>query len=239
MGESIPDLERGATPWKKVPSRTNGSNAPRRNTTIPNRAGTCPRGWSRRSRRRSWPCSRRSARSSRATPPEAILAQNKATDQWAFFQAKSTKEQIFDVGSQVVAVLSEGTAQADRAKPALERLRGEVQRYEREKDEIRREAERWEEESRHEHRKHTRFALGIALFQVGIVLASVSLLVRFRWLHVLSLATGVAGLACLIVGRKRSVRPYPLRGRPGQARGYGGTVELAWVNPRRDRTRAG
>jgi hypothetical protein len=131
---------------------------------------------------------------------EAILAQSKATDQWAFYQAKSTKEQIFDVGSQVVDALTDGTAQADRTKHALERLRGEVQRYEREKEEIKRDAEKWEEESRHEYRKHTRFALGIALFQVGIVLASVSLLVRFRWLHTLSLVTGVVGLLCLIVG---------------------------------------
>jgi hypothetical protein len=121
---------------------------------------------------------------------EAILAQTRATDQWAFFQAKSTKEQIFDVGSQVVNALTEETAQVDRARPALVRLRGEVQRYEREKEEIRREAERWEEEGRHEYRKHTRFALGIALFQVGIVLASVSLLVRIRWLHASSLVTG-------------------------------------------------
>ena len=75
-----------------------------------------------------------------------------------------------------------------------------MQRYEREKEEIKREAERWEEESRHEYRKHTRFALGIALFQVGTVLASASLLVRLRWLHASSLVAGVAGLACLIVG---------------------------------------
>ena len=131
---------------------------------------------------------------------EAILAQNKATDQWALFQSKSTKEQVFDVGGQVVNALTEGTDQADRVKPALDRLRGEVQRYEREKEEVKREAERWEEESRHEYRKHTRFALSIALFQVGIVLASVSLLVRFRWLQVSSLVTGVVGVVCLIVG---------------------------------------
>ncbi len=131
---------------------------------------------------------------------EAILAQNKATDQWAFYQAKSTKEQIFDVGGQVVNALTEGTAQAERTKAALERFRGEVHRYEREKEEIKREAEKLEEESRHEYQKHTRYALGIVFFQVGIVLASVSLLVRFRWLHVLSLVTGVVGLLCLIVG---------------------------------------
>ena len=131
---------------------------------------------------------------------EAILAQSKATDQWAFFQAKSTKEQIFDVGSQMVDALTEGTAQAERTRPALERLRGEAQRYEREKEEIKHEAEKWEEESGHAYRKHTRFALGISLFQVGIVLASVSLLVRSRWLHASSLATGVVGALFLIVG---------------------------------------
>lgn len=131
---------------------------------------------------------------------EAILDQNKATDQWALFQARSTKEHVVDVGGQVVAALTEGTAQADRVKPALERLRGEVRRYEREKEEVRREAERWEEESRHEYRKHTRLALGIALFQVGIVLASVSLLARTRWLHPSSLVIGVVGLLCLITG---------------------------------------
>jgi hypothetical protein len=36
--------------------------------------------------------------------------------------------------------------------------------------------------------------------QVGIVLARVSLLVRFRWPHALSLVAGVAGRACRIVG---------------------------------------
>jgi hypothetical protein len=76
---------------------------------------------------------------------EAILAQSEATDQWAFFQAKGTKEQIFDVGSQMVNALTEATAQADRTRLAPERLRGESQRYEREKEEIRREAETWEE----------------------------------------------------------------------------------------------
>jgi hypothetical protein len=40
----------------------------------------------------------------------------------------------------------------------------------------------------------------VAMFQVGIVLDSVSLLVRFRWLHALSLVTRVVGLLCLIVG---------------------------------------
>jgi hypothetical protein len=131
---------------------------------------------------------------------QAILAQTKATDQWAYFQAKSTKQEIFDVGSRVLSALSEGTAQAERARSALEHLHAGVQRYEREKEEIKSEAEKLEEESRHEFHKHHHYALGIALFQVGIVLASVSSLVRHRLLHLLSLVAGAGGLLFLAVG---------------------------------------
>jgi Domain of unknown function (DUF4337) len=131
---------------------------------------------------------------------QAILAQTKATDQWAYFQAKSTKQEVFDVGGQVVSALTEGTAQGERARTALEHFRGEVQRYMREKEEIQREAEKLEEESRHEFHRHHRYAVGIALFQVGIVLASVSILVRRQPLLVLSLVAGAAGLLFLVVG---------------------------------------
>ncbi|MHB1562177.1 MAG: DUF4337 domain-containing protein [Isosphaeraceae bacterium] len=131
---------------------------------------------------------------------EAILAQARATDQWAFYQAKGTKEHVVEVGAQVLEALTGGAAGTERAEKAAERLRGETARYAGEKEEIRREAERIEEESRHEYRKHIRFALGVSIFQVGIVLASVSLLVRYRWLFLASLVCGALGVVSLIVG---------------------------------------
>jgi hypothetical protein len=131
---------------------------------------------------------------------QAILAQTKATDQWSYFQAKSTKEQIFDVGGQIVKAMTEGTAQAEQARSSVERLQSEVQRYDREKQEIQQTAEKLEEDSRHEFHKHHRYALAVSLFQVGIVMASVSILVRYRWLYGLSLIAAVAGLLFLIVG---------------------------------------
>ncbi len=131
---------------------------------------------------------------------EAILAQARATDQWAFYQAKGTKEHVVEVGAEVLEALTGGGAGTDRAGKAAERLRSETARYAGEKEEIRREAERIEEESRHEYRKHIRFALGISIFQVGIVLASISLLVRYRWLFLASLVCGTAGVVSLVVG---------------------------------------
>jgi hypothetical protein len=121
---------------------------------------------------------------------EAILGQTKATDQWSYYQAKSTKAHIYEVGSEIVSALANSP---DKSRPSLARFLAESKRYETEKEEIKREAESLEAESRAEFRKHQRFALAVALFQVGIVLASVSILVRFRALYYLSLVVGAAG----------------------------------------------
>jgi hypothetical protein len=137
---------------------------------------------------------------------EAILGMTRATDQWAYYQAKSTKGHLYEVASELVATLGRGssTGSSPAGTPTdaagVDRFRSEAQRYDREKGEIQHEAESLEAESRHELHRHHRYALAVALFQVGIVLASVSLLVRVRGLYVLSLAAGVAGVVCLVLG---------------------------------------
>jgi hypothetical protein len=134
---------------------------------------------------------------------EAILGQTKATDQWAYYQAKSTKEQLYEVGGKLVEALSantKGPGTGDAHTETLKRFQDEKDRYEREKEEIKKEAEHLEAESRHEFQKHQRYALGIACFQVGIVLASVSILVRIRAIYYLSVLSGAVGLVWLVVG---------------------------------------
>jgi hypothetical protein len=134
---------------------------------------------------------------------QAILAQTKATDQWAYYQAKSTKEQLYEVGGKLIQALSlnQGTtAASDPHGPALQQFQAERERYAHEKEEIKKEAEHLEAESQHEFHMHHQFALGIACFQVGIVLASVSILVRLRPIYYLSLVAGASGLIFLVLG---------------------------------------
>jgi hypothetical protein len=59
--------------------------------------------------------------------------------------------------------------------------------------------------------RHHRYALAVALFQVGIVLASVSLLVRVKGLYLLSLVAGVAGVVCLVLEFSARVRDVLIR----------------------------
>jgi hypothetical protein len=135
---------------------------------------------------------------------QAILMQTKATDQWAYYQAKSTKQQLYEVGGKLIEALAPGPASAagagDARSTRLKQFQEERDRYDHEKEDIKKEAEHLEAESRHEFHKHHQFALGIASFQVGIVLASVSILVRIRAIYYLSILAGLAGLACVIMG---------------------------------------
>src|SRR5262245_54886740 len=66
---------------------------------------------------------------------QAILAQSKATDQWAYFQAKSTKGHLYEVAGDLIRVLGPPAGRSDdgRAGPALTRFAQEVGRYDREK----------------------------------------------------------------------------------------------------------
>src|SRR5271157_3976601 len=131
---------------------------------------------------------------------QAILEQTKATDQWAFFRAKSTKRHVYQVGGEIITALTQSTTASDSPGPSLRHFQEETERYDREKEEVKKEAEHLEAESQHEFHKHHQFALGIACFQVGIVLASVSILVRIRAIYYLSVVAGAAGLIWTVTG---------------------------------------
>ncbi len=133
---------------------------------------------------------------------QAILDQTKATDQWAYYQAKSTKGHVYLVGGEIIKALSatQTTTSIDTHAQSLKHFQEETERYDREKEEIKTEAEHLEAESRHEFHKHHQYALGIACFQVGIVLASVSILVRIRAIYYLSLVAGAIGLVWTVMG---------------------------------------
>jgi len=133
---------------------------------------------------------------------QAILKLTKATDQWAFYQAKSTKSHVYQVGGEIIKALSvtQNTTAGDSHGPSLRHFQEETERYDREKEEVKNAAEHLQAESQHEFHKHHQFALGIACFQVGIVLASVSILVRIRAIYYLSVVAGAAGLIWTVMG---------------------------------------
>ena len=106
---------------------------------------------------------------------EALLAQAKASDQWAYFQAKSVKSTIYS--AQAAALQTSNPDVAAKAQK-------ESERYSREQEEISKSAKELENEvaektklSSESMEHHHRFAFSVTMFQVSIALAAVAALI--------------------------------------------------------------
>lgn len=122
---------------------------------------------------------------------DAVLNRAQASDQWAYYQAKSIKQ----------AVMQERLDNAHDATVATE-LRAKIGKYDAEMNEIRakaealdRQAEASNEEAEHALHPHEKLALAITLFQIAISAASITALTRRPWLFALAGASAVGAIA--------------------------------------------
>lgn len=122
---------------------------------------------------------------------EAVLKRAEASDQWNYYQAKSTKGHLLEV------------AMALSPPEKQEAYKAEIARYEKEKKDIRKKAEaleeevkKFNEESEHALHPHHKLAQSMTLIQVAIAMASICVLTRKRWLLA---AAGISATGGLIV----------------------------------------
>jgi hypothetical protein len=127
----------------------------------------------------------------------AAIKKTEASNQWNYYQAKSSKQNLSELALALVA---------DERKPAYQK---EIERYKGEKAEIKLAADKLEAESLEWDRKsdaqmhqHHRWAQATTALQVSIALAAIALLTRKRWLEygmfaVASVGVVVGALAML------------------------------------------
>ena len=122
---------------------------------------------------------------------DAAIRRAEASDQWNFYQAKSNKQNLAELG----ATLATGEQQA--------RYQSEVARYKKEKDEIMPEAKKFEEQAAAAEQRseasihvHHRWAQATTLIQIAIALAAITILTRKR--ELLYTAYGVAAVAVAV-----------------------------------------
>lgn len=118
----------------------------------------------------------------------AAIKKTEASNQWNYYQAKSTKQNLTELAMEIP-----GT---DR-----EKYKAEVQRYKAEKAEIMAEARKleaeakaWDEKSEARMHEHHRWAQATTAIQVAIALAAITLLTRKTWLNYGSYAVGGLGV---------------------------------------------
>jgi hypothetical protein len=127
---------------------------------------------------------------------DALLAATRAANNWAFYQAKSIKEHSFDTDREILEaeIADSGSARSGKRAALAARYGGEVGRYQREKDDIKKKAEELEAEVIANGEVNDRCDLGALLLQVGIVLGSVAILVRWKAFWIASIVVGASGI---------------------------------------------
>jgi hypothetical protein len=128
---------------------------------------------------------------------EALLAQTRSTDQWAYYQAKDTRLHGYEI---FLDQLSINGAQAAQIGPLKEKYNKEVERYTDQEKEIEKQAKEAENEVSTNLRKADRFDLGEVLLEAALVICSITLLTRKRIFWLAGLVLGALGIALGIVG---------------------------------------
>ena len=137
---------------------------------------------------------------------EMLLAQQKSSDQWAFYQAKVIREHQYR-GQKLrleADLVERGTSMKPEAREKLEGLmkkfEEEEKRYNVEKKDIEKEAKKLEHERDVWQARDPYFLFAEALLQIAIVMSSVSILSRSRAVFSFSLLLAVAGALLTVNG---------------------------------------
>ena len=121
---------------------------------------------------------------------EEVLLQNKATDQWAYYQAKNIRRHTYELFIDLVSLSN--VKDAARAEKITEKYKQQVERYQDQQKDTESEARALENEVRHEQKKANWFDLGEVLLEAALVISSMTLMTKkqFFWKFGLALATG-------------------------------------------------
>jgi hypothetical protein len=137
---------------------------------------------------------------------EMLLAQQKSSDQWAFYQAKVIREHQYR-GQKLrleADLVERGTSLRPQARQKLEELMNkfgeEEKRYNEEKKDIEKEAKKLEHERDLWQAKDPYFLFAEAMLQIAIVMSSVSILSRSRAIFGFSLLLSACGALLAVNG---------------------------------------
>lgn len=124
---------------------------------------------------------------------KAILAQNAASNGWAYYQAKSLKENTYKVQIDHMK-LAAATLDPEETPKLMEKYQKTVDRYKAEEKEIMNEARAAEERRDKSLELNKGFAGALTFLQIAILLTSLAALVKQIWFWYAGLAVGAVGI---------------------------------------------
>ena len=119
----------------------------------------------------------------------AAIKKTEASNQWNFYQAKSSKQNLAELALEIVPAERKAFYQ------------DEVKRYKEEKGDIKKQAEKleteatsWDKQSDEQMHQHHRWAQATTILQIAIALAAIALLTKRKWLEWGMFGAGGAGV---------------------------------------------
>jgi Domain of unknown function (DUF4337) len=129
---------------------------------------------------------------------EEVVLQNKVSDEWAYYQAKSIRRHNDEMFIDLTSVLSPKTGE-DPAK-LREKYAAEAERYRDEQKDLDSEAKKLEGETNQERRRADRYDLAEVFLEIALVISSITLLSGRRAFWYGGIGIGIVGAAVAATG---------------------------------------
>ncbi len=129
---------------------------------------------------------------------EEVVLQAKATDQWAFYQAKNIRRHVDELFTDLTSV--QATTDAAALAKLHEKYAGEASRYKGDQKDLESEARKLEEEVATEEKRADRYDLAEVFLEIALVITSITLLSGRRIFWYLGILFGVIGIAVALTG---------------------------------------
>jgi hypothetical protein len=138
---------------------------------------------------------------------KSLMSQSKASDQWTFFQSKSTKSYLFELQKermeldmQILPKTKDGSAAAEKFQDKIAKYETKIKQYEKDKEDITKTARTYENEIAGFRQHSSAFGMAVIFLQVAILLSSIAALMKKRPIWLLSLAVGIVGIFYFVDG---------------------------------------
>lgn len=136
---------------------------------------------------------------------DTVLNQTQAANQWAHYQSKSIKGYLYEMQAEKLELdLNASSAYDATAKQSLQakidKYHKELQRYKSEKEEIMKEAKKFEQLRDDAQKRQDLFGIGVIFLQMGILLSSISALLKIKLPWIFGCLVGVVGIVYFLDG---------------------------------------
>jgi len=129
---------------------------------------------------------------------EELLLQSKASDQWAYYQAKNIRLREVQSFADLLGVIA--TPDKEQAARIRESYQKEIERYGSDKDDISKEAKAFEDERDLYKRRADHFDAGEGILEFGLIICSLTLLTNKKFFWVTGVLIGIVGVIVALTG---------------------------------------